>query len=207
MSCSMDPRSMHTCRRRTSELYKKLDINLNLFTASRFFDSFLNNLTSYALAARPSKAIGSAHMSVSVLLGKTRGSIVNEHIAKRTKSLSRENFGTRIQALRDISGADFKIPKDYMDDLKRLSNLRNTIVHEGAAFQFTVDDDLHIHSEADHQTIDVSPAERFDSINPIAACIYEQYVTKFVGRDLNDIERSIVDALSPPEERATLCST
>jgi hypothetical protein len=117
------------------------------------FDSFLNNLTSYALAARPSKAIGRAQMQSSVLLGKTRAEVVNEYIARRTKSLSRENLGTRIQALKEITGADFQIPRDDLESLKRLSNLRNAIVHEGSAYQFTVDNDLRIHSQAHTQKI------------------------------------------------------
>jgi hypothetical protein len=45
--------------------------------ARAVFDSFLNNLTSYALAAQPSKAIGTAHMSVSILLGKTRAAVIS----------------------------------------------------------------------------------------------------------------------------------
>jgi len=84
---------------------------LELVYRLAIFDSFLNNLTSYALAARPSKAIGRAQMQVSVLLGKTRAEVVNEYIARRTKSLSRESFGTRIQALREITNANFQIPK------------------------------------------------------------------------------------------------
>ena len=160
------------------------------------FDSFLNNLTSYALAARPSKAIGRAQMQVSVLPGKTRAEVVNEYIARRTKSLSRENFGTRIQALREITEADFQIPRSDLDDLKRLSNLRNAIVHEGAAYQFTVDNDLRIHSHAEAQTVTMAPNEKFGIINRVAASIYEQYVTQFIRRGLHELEQSTLAALS-----------
>src|SRR6202011_3055504 len=117
------------------------------------FDSFLNNLTSYALAARPSKATGSAQMHVSVLLGKTRAEVVNGYIARRTKSLSRESFAMRIQALREITDVDFQLPKDDLEKLKRWSNLRNAIIHEGSAYQFTVDDELRIHSQAQAQAV------------------------------------------------------
>jgi hypothetical protein len=178
-------------------IVQKVAHQLELVYRLAVFDSFLNNLTSYALAATPSKAIGRAQMQVSVLLGKTRADVVNDYIARRTKSLSRENFGTRIQALREISGTDFRLPQNDLDDLKRLSNLRNTIIHEGSAFQFTVDDDLRIHSHAETQTITMGP-ENFDTINRVAASIYEQYVSRFIGRDLNEAERSIVGALKPP---------
>ena len=161
------------------------------------FDSFLNNLTSYALAARPSKATGSAQMHVSVLLGKTRADVVNGYIARRTKSLSRENFATRIQALREITDVDFQLPKEDFEELKRLSNLRNAIIHEGSAYQFTVDNELNIHSQAEAQVVNMGD-ERFDVINRIAALIYEQYVTQFVGRDLHDIECATIAALNPP---------
>jgi hypothetical protein len=160
------------------------------------FDSFLNNLTSYALAARPSKAFGTAHMQVSVLMAKTRAAVVNEYITRRTKSLSRENFGTRIQALREIAETDFRFEKDDMDNLKRLSNLRNAIIHEGSAFQFTVDDDLRIRSHAETQTITMSRAEKFELINRIAASLYEQYVTRFIGRKLTEVEQGTLDALN-----------
>jgi hypothetical protein len=162
------------------------------------FDSFLNNLASYALAARPSKAIRRAQMQVSVLLGKTRAEVINEYIARRTKSLSRENFGTRIQALREITEADFRIPRNDLDGLKRLGNLRNAIVHEGAGYQFTVDNDLRIHSHAEAQTVTMAPNERLSIINRVAASIYEQYVTQFIRRDLNELEQSTIAALSPP---------
>jgi hypothetical protein len=111
------------------------------------FDSFLNNLTSYALASRPSKAIGRAQIQVSVLLGQSRATVVNEYIARRMKSLSRENFGTRIQALREITEAPLELPKEDVEEFKRLTNLRNAIVHEGSAYQFVLDDDLKIHSQ------------------------------------------------------------
>src|SRR5262249_10575805 len=161
------------------------------------FDSFLNNLTSYALAARPSKAIGRAQMQVSVLLGKTRAEVVNKYIAQRTKSLSRENFGTRIQALREITEADFRISRNDLDDLKRLSKLRNAIVHEGTGYQFTVDNDLRIHSHAEEQRVTMAPDEKFSIINRVAASIYEQYVTQFIRRDLNELEKNKIGALSP----------
>jgi hypothetical protein len=169
---------------------------LELVYRLAILDSFLNNLTSYALALRPSKAIGRAQMQASVLLGKTRAEVVNEYIARRTKSLSRENFGTRIQALRDITGTSFQIPKGDSDELKRLSNIRNAIVHEGSAYQFTVDNDLRIHSQAHAQTVTMG-WENFDVINRVAATMYEQYVTQFVGRDINALERGTLTALNP----------
>jgi len=159
------------------------------------FDSFLNNLTGYALAARPSKAIGRAQMQASLLLGKTRADVVNEYIARRTKSLSRENFGIRIQALREITDVNLQIPKPDLDHLKRLSNLRNTIVHEGSGFQFTVDDDLHIHSQAQAQSVSMAP-EDFGVINRVAASLYEQYVVQFIRREINQVEHTALDALS-----------
>lgn len=149
------------------------------------FDSFLNNLTSYALATRPSKATGSAQMHVSVLLGKTKADIVNEYIARRTKSLSRENFTTRIQ-----------LPKSDFEELQRLSNLRNVIVHEGTGYQFTVDDQLRIHSHVETQMVEMG-VERIDVISRIAALIYEPYVRKFVGRELHELERQTISALNP----------
>jgi hypothetical protein len=85
-----------------------------------------------------------------------------------------------------------------MDHLKRLSNLRNTIVHEGSGFQFTVDNELHIHSQAQEQKV-VMGLESFDVINRVAALIYEQYVTKFILRDLSSIEQHVIAALSPPD--------
>jgi hypothetical protein len=161
------------------------------------FDSFITSLTSYALAARPVKAIGSAQMPVGVLLGKTRSFVVNEHIAKRTKSLSRESFGVRIQALREISEVDLVLSENDLGDLRKLSNLRNAIVHEGATFQFTVDDDLRIHPHAQTQTVTIT-SQKFDVINRIAAAIYEQYVTKFIARELSEPERVLVAGLCPP---------
>ena len=160
------------------------------------FDSFLNNLTSYALAARPSKAIGSAQMHVSILLGKTRSEIVNQYIVRRTKVLSRESFATRIEALRDITEVDLQIPSADLDELKRLSNLRNAIIHEGSAYQFTVDDQLRIHSHAETRSVSMGD-ERFDVINKVAALIYEQYVRQSIGRDLHDLERTAIAALNP----------
>src|SRR5262249_34662708 len=80
---------------------------LSLVYRLAVFDSFLNNLTSYALAARPSKATGNAQMNVGILLGKTRAEVVNGYLGRRTKSLSRENFATRIQALGEITDVDF----------------------------------------------------------------------------------------------------
>src|SRR5262245_39629342 len=91
----------------------------------------------------------------------------------------------------------FQIPKNDFEELKRLSNLRNAIVHEGSAYQFTVDDQLRIHSQAQTQTVTMGQ-EDFDVINRIAALIYEQYVTKFVRRDLHEVERFAIDALNPP---------
>jgi hypothetical protein len=167
---------------------------LELVYRLAIFDSYLNNLTSYALAARPSKAIGRAQMQASVLLGKTRAEVVNEYIARRTKSLSRENFGTRLQACREITDVNIQIPKDDLSELKRLSNLRNAIVHEGSAYQFTVDNDLRIHPQAQEQTVTLG-SESFDIVNRVAASIYEQYVTSFIGRDLNDLERNTLAAL------------
>ena len=161
------------------------------------FDSFLNNLTSYSLVARPSRAIGRAQIQASVLLGKTRAEVVNEYIARRTKSLSRENFGRRLQALREITEASLQIPKSELDELKRLSNLRNAIVHEGSAYQFTTDNDLRLHSQVQAQTVEMMGMEHFDVINRVAATIYEQYVTQFIGRDLNDVERGVIAALNP----------
>src|SRR5262245_31698224 len=111
-------------------------------------------------------------MQASVLLGKTRAEVVNEYIARRTKSLSRENFGTRLQALREITDVDIRIPENDLGELKRLSNLRNAIVHEGSAYQFTVDNDLRIHPQAQQQTVTLG-WERFDVINCVAASIYE----------------------------------
>jgi|SRR5215207_4607314 len=108
-------------------------------------NSYVNNLTSYALATRPSKAVGSAQIKASVLLGKTRAEVVNQYIARRTKSLSRENFGTRIQVLKEITETDFALRQADLDHLKRLSNLRNAMIHEGSAYQFTVDEDMRIH--------------------------------------------------------------
>lgn len=160
------------------------------------FDSFLNNLTSYALATRPSKATGSAQMHVSVLLGKTKADIVNEYIARRTKSLSRENFTTRIQALREIADVDYQLPKSDFEELQRLSNLRNVIVHEGTGYQFTVDDQLRIHSHVETQMVEMG-VERIDVISRIAALIYEPYVRKFVGRELHELERQTISALNP----------
>jgi hypothetical protein len=160
------------------------------------FDSFLNNLTSYSLAARPSKAIGSAQMQASVLLGKTRAEVVNSYIARRTKSLSRENFATRFQALRDITEVDFKIADASLAELKRLSDLRNAIIHEGSAYQFTVDDQLRIHSQAEAQEIAMGN-ERFDVINAIAASLYEQYITHFLKRELHELEVNVIAALNP----------
>jgi hypothetical protein len=138
-------------------------------------------------------------MQSSVLLGKTRAEVVSEYIARRTKSLSRENLGTRIQALKEITGADFQIPRADLESLKRLSNLRNAIVHEGSAYQFTVDNDLRIHSQAHTQKVTMAP-ENFDVINRIAALLYKQYVMQFVGRALNDLEQRTLGALSPRSE-------
>jgi hypothetical protein len=111
-----------------------------------------------------------------------------KYIARRTKSLSRENFGTRIQALREITGLTFAISKDDLDKLKRLSNIRNAIVHEGTAFQFTVDDDLRVHSQAETQKVTMG-TEDFGVISRIAASIYRDYVTQFAGRELHVVER------------------
>jgi hypothetical protein len=170
--------------------------HLQLVYRLAVFDSFLNNLTSYALAARPSKAIREAKMPVSVLLAKTRANVVNDCIARRTKSLARESYRNRIQELRDICEIDFRLDKDDVDKLKRLSDLRNAIVHEGSAFQFTVDDDLKIKRHAETQRVNLSTSENIDLINRIAASLYEQYVTRFIGRDLHQIEQGAVDALS-----------
>jgi hypothetical protein len=176
-------------------IIQEISRELELVYRIAVFDSFLNNLTSYALARRPSKAIGRAQMQVSILLGKTRAEVVNDYIARRTKSLSRETFGARIQALREITETDFQIPKDHLDELKRISNLRNTIIHEGSAYQFSIDNDLHIHSHAAMQTVTMG-MESLEVITKIAALIYEQYVTKFIGRELHDLERRSLTALS-----------
>jgi len=177
-------------------IVQRVSHQLELVYRLAIFDSFLNNLTNYALAKCPSMAVGRAQMQVNVLLGKTRAEVINEYIARRTKSLSRENFGTRIQALREITGVDFQIPKNDLDDLKRLSNIRNAIVHEGAAYQFTVDNDLRIHSQAEEQVINMAP-ENFGVINRIAALIYEKYATQFIRRDLNEAEQKTINVLDP----------
>jgi len=181
--------------------HQKVSHQLALVYRIAIFDSFLNNLTSYTLAARPSNATGSAQMQVSVLLGKTRAEVVNEYIARRTKSLSRENLATRIQALREITDVDFPIAKNDFEELKRLSNLRNAIIHEGSNYQFTVDDQLRIHSQAETQMVEMG-VDRFDVINRIAALIYEPYVRQFVGRDLHEIECTTIAALNPPKRDA-----
>jgi hypothetical protein len=142
---------------------------LGLVYRIAIFDSFLNNLTSYALAARPSKGVGRAQMQASVLLGKTRADVVNEYIGRRMKSLSRENFGTRLQALREITDVDIRIPENQLRELKRLSNLRNAIVHEGSAYQFVVDDELRIHSQVHAQTVSMG-TENLEVINRTAGC-------------------------------------
>jgi hypothetical protein len=41
-------------------------------------------------------------------------------------------------------------------------------------------------------------SESFDIMNKVAALLYEQYVTQFLGRDLNDLERGTIKALAPP---------
>jgi hypothetical protein len=158
------------------------------------FDSFLNNLTSYALAARPAKAIGSAQMQASVLLAKSRSEIVNEYISKRTKTLSRETFGTRIQGLRDICEVDFRFNQNDVEELKRLSNLRNAIIHEGQAFQFTVDDNLSISPHTQKQKVNLS-IEEFAPLPRLAASLYRQYVTKFIGRACDQLEETCLSAL------------
>jgi hypothetical protein len=193
------PPNKVTLREPDLEIVLRVSRQLELVYRLAVFDSYLNNLTSYALAARPSKAIGRAQVQVSVLLGKTRAEVVNEYIARRTKSLSRENFGTRLQALRDITEVNIQLPKNDLDELKRLSNLRNAIVHEGSAYQFTVDNDLRIHSHAEEQTV-TAGSEYLGIINRVAASIYEQYVVHFIGRDLNDLERSTLAALAPISE-------
>jgi hypothetical protein len=180
-------------------LVNNVSRQLELVYRIAVFDSFLNNLTSYALAARPAKAIGRAQMQVSILLGKARAEVVNEYIARRTKFLSRENFGTRFQALRKITDADIQIPKADLDHLKRLSNLRNAIIHEGSAFQFTVDDQLRIHSEAQTQAVAMRN-ENFGVVNRVAALLYEQYVIKFIQRPLNHVEHNMITALNPSLE-------
>jgi len=182
-----------SCR---SPIVQKVSHQLSLVYRIAIFDSFLNNLTSYALAARPSKATGNAQMPVGVLLGKTRAEVVNDYIARRTKSLSRENFSTRIQALREITDVDFQFPKNDFEELKRLSSLRNAIIHEGSGYQFTLDYELRIH-QAETQVVEMG-VERFDVVNRIAALIYEPYVRQFVGRDLHEIERTAIAALNPP---------
>jgi hypothetical protein len=178
---------------------RKTAHHLNLVYRLAVFDSFLNNLTNYALAVRPAKAIGRAEMQASILLGKSRAQIVNEYIAKRTKTLSRERFDTRIKALQDITEVEIVLPKNDLASLSKLSELRNAIVHEGAGFQFTVDDNLQIHSQAQMQQVSLTRSERFDVMNRLAALIYEQFVSKFVPRDLNEMERTAIKALHPSE--------
>jgi hypothetical protein len=102
-----------------------------------------------------------------------------------------------IQALREITDVDFQFSEKDFEDLKRLSNLRNAIIHEGSAYQFTMDDQLRIHSQAEAQVVMMGD-ERFDVINRIAALMYEPYVRQFVGRDLHEIESTAIAALNPP---------
>jgi hypothetical protein len=84
---------------------------------------------------------------------------------------------------------------EIVSSQRRLINLRNAIVHEGAAFQFSVDDDLRIHPQAQSQTVSLSEEDSFASINRIAAALYAPYIEKFIGRELNDIEVSTLEGL------------
>ena len=61
----------------------------------------------------------------------------------------------------------------------------------------TVDDNLQIHSEAQMQEVSLTRSERLDVMNRLAALIYEQFVSKFVPRDLNEMERTATKALNP----------
>jgi hypothetical protein len=175
------------------QLITEVSHQLHIVYRLAIFDSFLNNLTTYALAARPAKAVGHAQMQVSILLAKTRADAINDHIEKRTKSLSRENFGSRIQALREICEIDLSLDKDDVAELKRLSDLRNAIVHEGSAF--TVDDNLRINPRAETQKIKVPSLENFPATDRLAASIYEQYVTSFLDRKLQTVEQVVLSAL------------
>src|SRR4051812_14374545 len=73
---------------RTGRLLYEVAHQMELVYRLAVFDTFLNNLTSYALASLPTKAIGSSQIPVGVLLAKTRGTVINDCIAGRAKSLA-----------------------------------------------------------------------------------------------------------------------
>jgi hypothetical protein len=58
--------------------------------------------------------------------------------------------------------------------------------------------ELRVHPRVETKEVTLSRSENFDLLNQIAASIYEQYVSSFLGRDLIEVERVAVNALRPP---------
>ena len=179
------------------KVFDRVGHQMELIYRVAIFDSFLNSLTSFALAMRPGKAIGNAQMPAGQLLSKTRSALVNKYIARRAKALSREDFITRIHALRDVMEIKLPLQKDNLRRLKQVSDMRNTIVHEGTVFQFSVDENLEISPSLGQKTVKIPKEQKFKFINHLVAEIYEGCVNKFMDRDLNKLEKIVIKVLRP----------
>jgi hypothetical protein len=160
------------------------------------FDALLSNITRYALAARPEKAVGQAQMYVGKLINSTKSAIINSHIESKVKSIGTGSFVERVKALQSIMGVPIEFNDETKEKLRQISRIRNEIVHTaGSAYGFSLDENMAISHGYDAAEIDIPDDFDTQFLHNLASIIYETFVVKFLERELHDIERIAVNGL------------
>jgi hypothetical protein len=176
--------------------FKRISKEMEVVYRLAIFDSFLNNVTRYALARRPEKAVGQAQMHVGKLINSTKSAIINSHIESKARSIGTGSFVERIQALERIMDVRLNVPAGLKDKLRQVSRIRNEIVHTvGDAFPFSLDENMSISSGFEAKGIELQ--DDFDAafLGDLTAIIYETFVVQFLGRELHGFERTAVNAV------------
>lgn len=107
------------------------------------FDVFLSDLTRVLLFNNIAALGKSCVVPIEVLASSTaRIEIIKKEVEKRVRTVSYKSFEERVEFLQTIFGLSFRLDEEEKSILRRISNLRNRIVHDQSVNLLDIDQEL-----------------------------------------------------------------
>lgn len=176
--------------------FERISKEMEIVYRLAIFDAFLTNMTRYALVKRPGKAIGQAQMHVGKLINSTKSAIINTYIDKKLTSIGVGSFIQRIIDLEKILDEKFDVSDLCKCKLRTILKIRNEIVHTtGNTYSFSLDENMSMSESFEAKKIEIPDDLDICFLEDLASIIYEIFVVRFLGRELQEIERIAVNGI------------